>query len=214
MEAATQQSRAQYLRFGNYGLGLWLLTAPVVALLGVRAWLPLILTSALCLTALLYGAWLRRSGDLSEARVHGLSALTLLTLASVSSFMGPFVLVPQAIAVTTLYIALQCRTARERRVVIAMGAAAAALPFALELLGVLPPAYTFADGNVTLLGRLLPLTPRTTQPLLVYASVTFVALPAVLLGGVRDALSSAERRLFLQAWHLRQLVPERTDGAV
>lgn len=32
------------------------------------------------------------------------------------------------------------------------------------------------------------------------------------LGRVRDALSAAERQLFLQAWHLRQLLPERPAG--
>src|SRR6185369_1668634 len=42
MDAAIQRSRAEYLRFGTYGLGLWLLTAPVVAALGVRAWFPVV----------------------------------------------------------------------------------------------------------------------------------------------------------------------------
>jgi len=63
--------------------------------------------------------------------------------------------------------------------------------------------------NLTLVARALRLAPRTTVPVLFYASVTFVALPAIFLGSVRDALSAAERQLFLQAWHLRQLLRDR-----
>jgi serine/threonine-protein kinase len=127
--------------------------------------------------------------------------------------MGPFVVVPQIAAVLTLGIALQYHTPRERAVVIAMGTLATAAPFGLELLGLVPPAYVFADGNVTLLARAVRLSPHTTLPLLFYASVSSTALPAILLGRVRDALSAAERRLFLQAWHLRQLVPEPSARA-
>jgi hypothetical protein len=127
--------------------------------------------------------------------------------------VGPFVLEPQAHAVPTLWSALQAREARERRAVIAMGVAATAAPFALELLGVLPPAYAFERGNLTLLARAVRLAPHTTVPMLLYVSVMFVALPAVFLGRVRDALSAAERKLFLQAWHLRELVEgSRAEG--
>jgi serine/threonine-protein kinase len=49
-------------------------------------------------------------------------------------------------------------------------------------------------------------SPSTTLALL-YTSVTFTVLQPVLIGGLRDALSAAERKLFLQAWHLRQLAP-------
>jgi hypothetical protein len=37
-------------------------------------------------------------------------------------------------------------------------------------------------------------------------------LQPVMLVRLRDALSNAERKLFLQAWHLRQLAPETVRG--
>ncbi len=85
---------------------------------------------------------------------------------------------------------------------------AAALPFLLELVGVVPPAYAFVDGNVTLFARAVRFAPHATLPLLFYASVSSAAMPGVFLDGVREALTTAERRLFLQAWHLRQLIPD------
>jgi hypothetical protein len=41
--------------------------------------------------------------------------------------------------------------------------------------------------------------------------VTFCVLQPVLLGGLRDALSAAERKLFLHAWHLKKLAPDPSE---
>jgi serine/threonine-protein kinase len=207
--AATRQNLEQFLRFGSYAPASWIFMAPIVAVIGVRAWLPVLATTVLSVLALAYAIWLRRTHDPSAGRMLGLSGVVLATVASVTCFMGPFVVVPQIAAVVTLWFALQSRTPRERAAVIAMGALATALPFGLELLRVLPPGYVFAEGGVTLPARAVRLAPETTIPLLFYASVSSTALPAVLLSRVRDALSAAERRLFLQAWHLRKLVPDR-----
>jgi hypothetical protein len=49
---------------------------------------------------------------------------------------------------------------------------------------------------------------------LLLTSVSMVVLPALLMGRMRDALATAERRLVLQAWHLRQLVPGGAHGAL
>jgi hypothetical protein len=49
--------------------------------------------------------------------------------------------------------------------------------------------------------------------LLTIASVASIVLPAILAAHDVDALTSAERRLFAQAWHLRALVPEEAAAA-
>jgi eukaryotic-like serine/threonine-protein kinase len=208
IEAATQRDRTQYMRFGLYGVASWLMMPPLVIAMGVRAWAPVLFTTALCVVALVYTALVFRSGRLTAPRMHAFTALILATIASSSCFMGPFVVVPPIAAAVTLYITLLHRAARQRWVVIAMGSLAVAVPFLLELAGIFPPAFAFSDGNVTLFGRALRLAPETTLPLLLYAGVTSVIVPAAVLGLVRDALSSAERHLFLQAWHLRQLLRE------
>lgn len=76
-----------------------------------------------------------------------------------------------------------------------------------------PGAYAFSGGNVTLFARALALGPSTTLALLFYATVSSVLFPSLLVGRVRGALSAAERQLFLHAWHLRQIVPERSPQA-
>ena len=47
-----------------------------------------------------------------------------------------------------------------------------------------------------------------TSLVLLVSSVLLVLTPAVLVGRMRDALSAAERRLFMHSWHLRQLAPD------
>lgn len=44
---------------------------------------------------------------------------------------------------------------------------------------------------------------------LLLTSVAMVIIPGVLVGRMRDALTAAERKLFLQAWYLSQLVPSK-----
>src|SRR5262249_30467342 len=139
--------------------------------------------------------------------------LVFVTLASVACWLGPFVLVPEACAVATLWIALMCHRREERWAVVATGVLALLAPFGLELLGAFPPAFVFKNGDLVLTARAVRLSPEWTIPMIVYSGVSFVAMPGLFIGGVRDALSAAERQLFLQAWHLRQLLREAPPKA-
>jgi serine/threonine-protein kinase len=207
MAAAGNRNLQQLVRFGAYGVASWLIALPVVAAIGVRAWRPILVTTALCLIALATARRVRRLADLSFSGLLALTGVVLATIDSVTCFLGPFVLVPQILAVVTIWIALQCRTPRERYAIVAFGSAATALPFLIEMLGIFPPAYAFSAGNLTLFSRAIALSARTTVPLLFYASVASVALPTLFLSTIRQRLTVAERQLFLHAWHLRQILP-------
>lgn len=206
MRGATQKSREEFLRFGSYALASWMIASPAVVLMGVRSWTAWGISSSLSLGSFLYSVWMRRTGTINTLHALVLSGLVFATIASVACFLGPFVLVPQAMAVATMWIALQCQERYERWTVIGMGALATATPFLLEVFSLVPAAYTFEHGDLTLHARAVRLTPRFTIPMMLYASLTFVTLPILFLAGVRDALSKAERKLFLQAWHLKQFV--------
>jgi serine/threonine-protein kinase len=148
----------------------------------------------------------RRSHDISNARLFLLLIMTLATLDGVSCWLGPFVLVPQAIAITALWAALAVDTSRERWGVFAFTAVAMVLPFALQLLGVFSPAWRFSGGELVLAARGVRLTSEGTIPGLIWSATTFAVIPVVYFGRIRDALSAAERQLFVQAWHLKQLL--------
>jgi serine/threonine-protein kinase len=204
--AATHRSREQFMRFGTYGLVSWLLCIPLVIAMGVLSWTPVLFSSGLTIALSVLALWSRKQRNFSQPRMFGLMVLLFATAASVTCWLGPFVVVPQACAAAALWISLMCQTRQERWVVLTTGVLTVLLPFALELLGAFPPAYVFHDGALILSARAIRLSPERTLPMLVWASATFVVMPGLITGGVRDALSAAERQLFLQAWHLRQLV--------
>jgi serine/threonine-protein kinase len=132
MEAATLRGREQYLRYGSYALGGWLATIPFVIAMGVRSWPPILLTAGINLSAFALVLWSRKNRDFSNARVLLITLLTFATIVSVTCWLGPFVLVPEACAAVTLWIALACHTRQERWVILATGVLAVLLPFALE----------------------------------------------------------------------------------
>jgi eukaryotic-like serine/threonine-protein kinase len=209
--AAAYRSRVQFLRFGSYAFLHWLLTLPFVIAMGVRSWPPVLLCSGLCLISLLYALWLRRAHTIGRAFI--LICLVFATIASAACWMGPFVLVPQVIAVATLWVALYCHTRRERWIAVGIGVLAVVLPFLVEIAAVFPPAFVFANGDIILAARAVRFSHHGTLAMLIYASVTHVALPALYFGGVREVLTAAEKQLFLQAWHLRQLFREAPPSA-
>jgi serine/threonine-protein kinase len=85
------------------------------------------------------------------------------------------------------------------------------LPFALELAGVLPPAYAFSGGAMTVLPRIASLPRLPTLVTLATGNLMFILVPGVFMGRARHALQLAEERLRLQAWQLRHLVPDEAQ---
>ena len=190
---------------------MWLAFLPLALWMGVRH-IPS--TAAAVIAMLLCAAtswWMSRHTAVD--RRHGLALLLLssVTVGLMSALFGPFILVPGLIATNTMFFASSADR-KSRRVVIAAGVMTIALPFMLEVSGVLPPAYAFKDGLLQVLPRATELPAMQTMMCLLLTSVAMVVIPGILMGRMRDALTRAERRLVLQAWHLRQLVPGGATG--
>jgi hypothetical protein len=82
------------------------------------------------------------------------------------------------------------------------------VPLGLQLVGVLPPSYDFADGTLRILPGMADLPPIPTLILLVIAHLIVVIGSIGFVWRLRCAHRDVERRLALQAWQLSQLVPE------
>jgi eukaryotic-like serine/threonine-protein kinase len=87
------------------------------------------------------------------------------------------------------------------------------VPAALEWAGVLPPSYSFTPGALVIRAQMLDFPGTATQAFLLLVSVATVITPFLFLSNIRDALFAAQRRLQLQAWQLRQLVPDEAQAA-
>ena len=78
----------------------------------------------------------------------------------------------------------------------------------LELLDVLPPSYDFANGMFSVLPRAVFFPRAMTLFTLILMSVTVLITLATAVTKIRRELTDAKRRRELNAWQLRQLLPE------
>jgi serine/threonine-protein kinase len=201
---------ATALRMSILGLSSWFLALPLAIAIGVLSWLPVAAMVALTLMTIVYIQLLIRWRSRATRHMLTMAGLLATTLALSSCWLGPFVLAPVATTAIAMLFASRCK-ARERLPLIVLWGTAVLAPFALELLHVLPPAYTFRAGEVVLHARALALPEGLTTAALAYTSLTFMVLPMIFVGQLRDKQRSGDRKLFVQAWHLRQLFPAASE---
>ncbi len=129
-----------------------------------------------------------------------------VAFAFATRFTSPLVLVPGAVAVNSTGYAVFLR--RSQRALVMIGASASFLvPLGLELAGVISPTFAFEHGRFEILPMALELPAAPSVVLIALSSVIGVFLGSILMGYVRDRLADAESRVFMYAWHLREMVP-------
>ena len=210
MAAAQAAARVRVAGVAAARAVTWLAFVPLVIWMGVRDWGLAMFTLTALIVSLIAALALRRRG-------HGVtnrSSLALLltssvALAGVGFVLSPFVLVPTLVATNTLFFATHM-SSKWRPLAALAGVVAVLTPVALEAVGICYPSFTFMDGGLLLLPRMADLAPTATLTLLVAGSVALVVTPAVLVGRLRDSLEEAEKKLFLQAWHLKALASDKS----
>jgi serine/threonine-protein kinase len=206
LDAAAEATRVDTARTLASRFLSWAAFVPFALWMGVRA--PLAVAAAvgavLATSALAWRVW--RRGRAARRDALGLLALGSAAVAGLAALFGPFVLVPGLAATNTMFFAMNVERGA-RRLVLGAGALIVVAPYALELLGLVPPSYAFRDGALLVLPRATSLPPVATTCCLLAASVAMVVAPGAAVGRLRDRLHAAEHRLHMQAWNLSQLVP-------
>ncbi|MBS1149773.1 MAG: Serine/threonine protein kinase PrkC, regulator of stationary phase [Myxococcaceae bacterium] len=188
----------------------WMAFVPVVAWMGVRDWGLAMFTLTALVVSLIAALVLRRRGQgMSNRSSLALLLTSSVALAGVGFVLSPFVLVPTLVATNTMFFATHF-SEKWRPLASLAGVVAVLTPVALEVVGICYPSFTFKDGGLLLLPRMTELPPNATLALLIAASVGLVVTPVVLVGRLRDSLEEAEKKLFLQAWHLKELASDRS----
>jgi len=149
-----------------------------------------------------------RHGDRFQPLVVG--AISALLVASVAVTFSPFLVAPGIAAVTAMGLVFGPAGVERRRawLIIAAMSLAVVGPWILQVAGVVTPSMTIDGGGVTMRSPALLLTPGPTQVLLVAYSIMLIIAAVMRATGLRRAERSARRHLHLQAWQLRQLVPD------
>jgi serine/threonine-protein kinase len=127
--------------------------------------------------------------------------------AMMSTLFGPLVLVP-GVAAALAAVFARYGQRRWQLFVGVMACLAVVGPMALAWMGVLPLPYAFRDGSMCIVPFLHGFPPTATLVFLFLISVATVAGTTANAAPHANALADAQQRLFVQAWQLRQLVPE------
>jgi eukaryotic-like serine/threonine-protein kinase len=194
-------------------LVLLLAFVPLLLWMGVRDWRWMGVMVAICACSGLLSLWSALSpGVDGRAPLAGI-LVSHVAMASASLVFGPFIVVPMMVMANTGGI-IASTNRRRRKLVLALGALAIAVPFALEWCGILPQHYAFQDGHLMVLPVATYLPPLATTVYLLVASVVGVVMLGAFLGRFRDSQLEAERRLYLHSWQLKQIVPEASRPGV
>jgi serine/threonine protein kinase len=143
-------------------------------------------------------------------RIYLNACINAVIIGLVCRMVGPFIVAPTLVATTLMAYAAHPRFGRIV-VVASILAGAVLVPWALELTGVLSPTYTFVDGTIVLSSPILTFRSVPVQLAFLVLLLVLLAVVAVLSRMMAQRQRDANRRVELQAWQLRQLVPSH-DG--
>jgi hypothetical protein len=187
-------------------LGIWLFL-PLMLWIGVRDITPLVILYGGVTVAGLVSLGMARSRAPDPRGALVAMLASNVGFGAVSGLLGPLVFVPTLAVVNTLAFTIHVAK-RYRPLVFMAGLATFAVPFVLELVGVLPASYRFGADGMTILPHALALAERPTLVVLGVAQAAAVLFGALTIGVLRDYVDESERRTYIYAWHLREFVPD------
>jgi serine/threonine-protein kinase len=209
LRAGERVDRARASRRTSLMYLVWLGFVPLLWFMGVRSWAELATIATLIVLSSAHARWVGASSERAEpSRLLGTMVLNFTLVGACSLIFGPLVFVPGVAATSAAgYVIAVREKSWLRAAPFVLAICAVFVPLALEHFGVLPRAYSFDEGVITVHPVIADF--RATPTALSLAIVTLVQLilPAVIISRAVDGLVDAERRNFAQAWRLRQLLP-------
>ena len=194
-----------YLSFALY--------APLGYLMGIRNWPMAVVPELLWLAASAMSYYAYKNPDPRGQTRYSLLLVSNMAIASSAWYSGPFMLVPALAAVNALGLIVAADRSR-RGPAIFLGCCAILLPLVLEWTGVNVPSYAFEQGRFVVLPRALEFPEKPTLVFMLVTNVALLVTAALFVGRFKDALTATENRLYMQTWHLRQLVPGEAQASI
>jgi serine/threonine-protein kinase len=148
---------------------------------------------------------LTRRDQLTSAPIYVNACINAILIGLICRMVGPFIIAPTLAATTLMAYAAHPRLGRIT-VIAAILAAGVVIPWGLELAGVLESTYRFVDGTIVLRSPVIAFHAVPVQFAFALLLVALLAVVAVLSRMMAQRQHEANRRIELQAWHLRQLV--------
>jgi serine/threonine-protein kinase len=206
----TESARTQG-RLAAYSMIGYLAFVPLLVWTGVRDMTFVIAFAAL---AILSGGQvysLTRKDKISKRGIYLNALINAGLIAIVCRLVGPFIIAPTLVTTTLMAYAAH-PSFGSIRIVSAILAGAVAVPWFLEAIGVLDSTYRFVNGELILSSPVLTFSAVPVQLAFAALLLLLVAVVALLTRVLAVRQRDATRKVELQAWHLRQIVPTTRVG--
>ena len=177
---------------------------PVLFFLDITHWTPLIGFYGVVGIAM-FTSW--RSSITGEPRVAVALVTTLALAVLFTRLMGPFVLTPLLVCCSLVALTSLPWLNERTWAVVGWTAAALALPLVFEAVGVLPRTWNLGEGGLLVRSDVIRSHGTTDAVSLIVANSVFTVVVALLTLGISRRRRIAQRQIYVQAWHLRQLLP-------
>jgi serine/threonine-protein kinase len=209
LQEVDRRDRARASRANGWAFLAWIGIFPLVLAMGVRDLRQLLWLGGAAFAVTAYTWWMATSGRTQTPFMVMAGIATFSVVGATSAFFGPLFFVP-GLAVTgaASYLVAIRANQRARSLVLLGSLASVLVPTILHLIGVLAPRYAFDGTALTIVPGVVELPERATWAFLLVANCLTVLVANLLVGRAVAALLRAERRLFTQAWRLRQFLPE------
>jgi serine/threonine-protein kinase len=177
---------------------------PVAMLLQIRSWALLGIVYAAIVACLVMSRFIRAKGPLELT-------LTFILAVMFSRVAGPFVITPILICAMMPSLS-QIPWINERRYSLVVWAALCGLtPFLLEGIGVFDKTWWVDEGpGILSSSAIFEQAGLVGATVTVFGDLAFIAVIALYMHQLANDRRTAERKLQVQNWHLRQLLPRRT----
>jgi eukaryotic-like serine/threonine-protein kinase len=201
--------RTRASRANGWAFLAWIAIFPLMFAMGIRERNLLLGLGAGCVALIAYTWWMATTQRVQPRYMALALVFTFGIVGASTYFFGPLFFTPGLSVTAAASSLVAIRANRRARYLVLLGSLAAVLvPAILDLTGVIPSRYAFDGTGLTILPGLVNFPGRATWAFLLVANVMTVVVANLLVGRAVARLLRAERRLFAQAWRLRQFLPE------
>jgi tRNA A-37 threonylcarbamoyl transferase component Bud32 len=209
LQEVDRRDRARASRANGWAFLAWIGIFPLVLAMGVRDFRTLLWLGGIAFAVTAYTWWMASSGRTETPFMVAAGIAAFAIVGATSAFFGPLFFVPGLAVTAAASLLVAIRANRRARSLVLLGSLASVLvPTIMHLTGVIAPRYAFDGHGLTIVPGVVELPERATWAFLLVANCLTVLVANLLVGRAVAALLRAERRLFTQAWRLRQFLPD------
>jgi len=177
---------------------------PLSLIMEIKNWPMVIGFYGVLAVAALASAQFSRTGKPSIAVVLAVNMAIAVLFTRIA---GPFVLTPLMVCCTIVAITSIPWINQRAWIVLAWTVIAVLLPIGLEWAELLPKTWEIAGGRMTVISDVIRTQGLRDELSLIFSTLLFTTVLGMFALGISKRRRLGQQQLYVQAWHLRQLLP-------